>query len=121
MNANMNFLKREFSDIAFAKPIFTKVKDSVPTLYGEGSRVKNSLIADGCKIQGTVENSIISRGVRVGRGAVVKNSIVMQGAEIMNDVDLQYVIVDKDVIVREAQKLIGHEKYPVVVEKRSIV
>jgi glucose-1-phosphate adenylyltransferase len=121
MNANMKFLKKEFADIAFEKPIYTKVKDSVPTLYCAGSSVKNSMVSDGCKIQGVVENSIISRGVKIGRGAVVKNCIVMQSTEIMSDVELQYAIIDKDVIVRENQKLIGHEKYPVVVEKRSIV
>jgi len=121
MNANMNFLKSDYREEAFKKPIYTKIKDSVPTIYCEGSVVKNSLVADGCKIQGVVENSIISRGVKVGRGAVVRNSIIMQSTEIMNDVELMYVIIDKDVIVRENQKLIGHERYPVVVEKRSIV
>ncbi|MCL1809514.1 MAG: glucose-1-phosphate adenylyltransferase subunit GlgD [Clostridiales bacterium] len=121
MNANMNFLKSSFRDTAFERPIYTKVKDSVPTLYCRGCRVKDSIVADGCKIQGIVEDSIISRGVKIGRGTVVRNCIVMQNAEIMNDVELQYVIIDKDVIVREGQKLIGHEKYPVVVEKRSIV
>ncbi|MCL1983126.1 MAG: glucose-1-phosphate adenylyltransferase subunit GlgD [Clostridiales bacterium] len=121
MNANMNFLKSDFRDTAFEKPIYTKVKDSVPTIYCEGCSVRNSIVADGCKIQGTVEDGIISRGVKIGRGAVVRNCIVMQNAEIMSDVELQYVIIDKDVIVREGQKLIGHEKYPVVVEKRSIV
>jgi len=121
MNGNMNFLKSDYRDEAFKKPIYTKIKDSVPTHYGEGSCVKNSIVSDGCKIQGFVENSILSRGVKIGRGAVVRNSIVMQSTEVMNDVELMYVIIDKDVIVRENQKLIGHEKYPVVIEKRSIV
>jgi len=121
MNANMNFLKDDYRRIAFEKPIFTKIKDSVPAHYCEGCHVKNSIISDGCKIQGNVENSVVSRGVKIGRGAFVKNCIVMQGSEIMSDVELQYVIIDKDVIVRENQRLIGHERYPVVVEKRSIV
>jgi len=121
MNANMNFLKREYREWAFAYPIYTKVKDSVPALYSEGSAVKNSIISDGCKIEGKVEHSVISRGVKIGVGATVKNCVVMQGSEIMHGVELQYAIIDKDVIVRENQKLIGHEKYPVVVEKRSIV
>ena len=121
MHANMSFLKREYRDVAFENPIYTKVKDSVPVLYCQGCSVKNSIMADGCKIEGIVENSVISRGVKIGKGAVVKNSIIMQGTEIQGDVELQYAIIDKDVIVRESQKLIGHEKYPVVVEKRSIV
>ena len=59
--------------------IFTKVKDSVPTKYKEGACVKNSIIADGCVIDGTVENSVLFRSVKVGKGAVIKNSIVMEG------------------------------------------
>ena len=121
MNANRNFLKSSYRDVAFEKPIYTKVKDSVPVHYCQGCSVKNSIVSDGCRIEGTVENSIISRGVKIGKGAVVKNSIIMQGTEIMNYVELQYAIVDKDVIVRDNKKLAGHEKYPIVVAKRSIV
>jgi glucose-1-phosphate adenylyltransferase len=121
MYANMNFLKKSYREVVFEKPIYTKVKDSVPALYCKGCSVKNSIVSDGCKIEGIVENSIISRGVKINRGAVVRNSIIMQSTEIMSDVELQHAIIDKDVIVRENQKLIGHEKYPVVVEKRSIV
>ena len=83
--------------------------------------MKNSIVADGCKIEGTVENSIISRGVRIGKGAVIKNSIIMQNTEVMANVVLDHVILDKDVIVRENRQLVGHETYPVVVEKLSIV
>ena len=109
------------ADKFFEKPIYTKIKDSVPVQYCDGCKVKNSIIADGCKIEGTVENSIISRGVRIGKGTVVKNSIVMQNTEIMENVVMDHVILDKDVIVRENRQLIGHETYPVLVEKLSIV
>jgi glucose-1-phosphate adenylyltransferase len=121
LNANMNFLKSEYRQWAFANPIYTKVKDSVPARYKEGSVVKNSVISDGCVIDGNIEKSIISRGVKIGKGATVRNCVVMQGSEIKEGAELQYAIIDKDVIVRENQKLIGHEKYPVLVEKRSIV
>lgn len=121
MNANMALLDSAMADKFFEKPIYTKIKDSVPVQYCDGCKVKNSIIADGCKIEGTVENSIISRGVRIGKGTVVKNSIVMQNTEIMENVVMDHVILDKDVIVRENRQLIGHETYPVLVEKLSIV
>lgn len=121
MQANMNFLKKEYRDRAFERPVFTKVKDSFPTLYKDGCYVRNSLIADGCKIEGYVENSIISRGVRVQHSAVVKNSIIMQNTDIQSGARVEYVISDKDVIVREGREIIGHEKYPLLLAKKSIV
>ncbi|MEZ4508293.1 MAG: hypothetical protein R2881_01150 [Eubacteriales bacterium] len=63
-------------------PIYTKVKDEVSAKYGENAVVKNAMLADGCQIDGTVENSIVFRGVSVKKGAVVKNSILMQGVSI---------------------------------------
>lgn len=121
MQANMNLLHKSIYDRVFEQPIYTKVKDSVPVLYGAECCVKNSLISDGCRIEGTVENSVISRGVRIGKGAVVRNSIIMQNTEIMQNVSLDHVILDKDVIVRENRQLAGHVTYPVVIEKMSIV
>ena len=64
-------------------PIYTKVKDEVPARYGHNSKVKNSFIADGCVIEGTVENSILFRGVRIAEGAVVRNSIIMQATDCL--------------------------------------
>lgn len=121
MQANMNFLKPDFRQQVFAEPVYTKVKDSVPTQYVAGCQVQNSMIADGCWIEGTVENSIISRSVKIGKGAVVRNSVVLQGTEIMPYVGLNHVILDKDVIVREHGQLSGHETYPVVVAKGNII
>ena len=121
MNANMALLRKEMSSRFFESPIYTKVKDSVPVQYCDGCQVKNSIIADGCKIEGLVENCVVSRGVRIGRGAVIKNSIIMQNTEVLQNVVLDHVILDKDVIVRENRQLVGHETYPVVVEKMSIV
>ncbi|WP_165445383.1 glucose-1-phosphate adenylyltransferase subunit GlgD [Bacilliculturomica massiliensis] len=121
MEANMNLLHKSVYDRVFAQPIYTKIKDSVPVYYGNECYVKNSLISDGCRIEGVVENSVLSRGVRVGKGSVVRNSIVMQNTEIMQNVSLNHVILDKDVIVRENRQLAGHVTYPVVIEKLSIV
>lgn len=121
MKENMRLLDSEVRKQIFDKPVYTKVKDSVPAQYCTGSQVSNSIISDGCVIEGTVVNSILSRGVIIGKGAVVKNSIIMQNTEIMRNVTLNNVILDKDVIVRENRQLVGHETYPVVIEKKSII
>jgi len=93
----------------------------VPTIYGDNAQVSNSLIADGCVIDGKVENSIIFRGVQVAKGAVVTNSIVMQDSQLQKNADLEYVILDKSVVIRHGKRLIGQENYPVVIGKNVIV
>lgn len=97
--------------------IYTKVKDSPPTIYKSGANVKNSLIADGCIIDGTVENSILFRGVVVEEGAVVRDSIVMESGKIMKNSQLNYSITDKNVTIREGRNISGYETYPVVIVK----
>ena len=101
--------------------IFTKVKDSVPARYGNDAVVSNSIIADGCVIEGTVENSVLFRSVRVGKGAVVRNSIVMEDAIIMDGATIDYTITDKDVIIKNDRHLSGHETYPMVVVKGKVI
>jgi len=121
MQTSMNLLDPGVRAKVFQNPVYTKNKDSVPTRYAEGCYVSNSIISDGCRIEGTVENSVLSRGVRIGKNAIVKNSVIMQNTEVMRDVVLDHVILDKDVIVREYRSLSGHATYPVIVEKGSIV
>ena len=121
MKANMDFLKPEFRKEFFKTPIYTKVKDSVPTQYGVNCSVRNSIVADECRIEGTVENSIISRGVRIGKNTVVKDCIIMQHTEIHDNCLLHNVIVDKDVMIRDHQQLSGHPTYPIIIGKASII
>lgn len=99
--------------------IHTKVKHEAPVRYLEGSQVRNSIIANGCIIEGTVENSILFRGVHVQKGAVVRDSIVMQKSQIGPGVLLQNAILDKDVQVSEGKHLIGDSNYPIVIHKRA--
>ena len=103
------------------RPVLTKVRNSAPTKYMEGADVKNSFIADGCVIEGTVENSILFRGVKIGRGTVVKNSILMQDTYTGSDVTLNCVITDKDVTIRDGRYLSGHESMPFFVGKGGSV
>ena len=101
--------------------IYTKVKDEAPAKYNEEAEVVNSIVADGCFIEGTVENSVLFRGVKVERGAVVRNSIVMQGSVIEQGASIEYVIFDKNVVMSRGKYLKGDINYPIVVGKNSKV
>lgn len=102
-------------------PILTKVRNSAPTRYCEGAKVVNSVVADGCVIEGTVENSIIFRGVKVSRGAVVKNSILFQDTYVCPDASLNCVITDKNVMIKDGRNLSGHESMPFYIGKNMSV
>lgn len=102
-------------------PIYTKVRDEVPARYGKSAKVANSLLADGCIIEGSVENSLLFRGVQVSKGAVIKNCIIMQGSQVQENVLLENVILDKNCIVLRGRHLNGTESYPIVITKGSIV
>ena len=103
------------------QPIYTKVRNSAPTRYLPSAKVKNSLIADGCVIEGTVENSILFRGVHVGKGTVIKNSILMQDTFTGENVRLGCVITDKDVVIKNDRELCGHESLPFYIGKGMTV
>ncbi len=121
--ANMDIMKKEVRKELFnlTDPIYTKVRDEAPAKYGLEASAKNSLIADGCIIEGTVENSVLFRGVKVGKGAVVKNCILMQNAEVGDKCELNYVIADKNVKVGNYRSLCGTVDYPVFINKDSTV
>jgi len=104
-----------------AHPIYTKVKDEVSAKYGENASVKNSMVADGCQIDGTVENSIIFRGVSVKSGAVVKDSIIMQAVSIGENSKLDHVILDKGVVIRDGRTLNGYEGFPIILKKGTVI
>jgi glucose-1-phosphate adenylyltransferase len=102
------------------EPIFTKVKDEPPTRYKKDAKVANSMIANGCIIEGEVENSIIFRSVKIGKGAVIRNSIIMQKTQIEENCVLDGVIIDKDVKIESGVKLVGTVETPYVVEKGTL-
>ena len=103
------------------RPIFTKVRNSPPTKYANGSCVSNSLIADGCIIEGEVDNCILFRGVKIGHGAVVKNSILFQDTVVSDNVYLNCVVTDKNAVIRDGRVLSGHETMPIYVEKARMI
>lgn len=121
-NSSMSLLKEENRHELFGdRSVFTKIKDSAPTKYGNSAIVKNSMIADGCVIEGEVENSIIFRNVKVARGAVVKNSIVMQDTVLGENSMLNCIITDKNVVIRDKKVLSGSENHPFYISKGIMI
>lgn len=122
--SNMDFLSADVRKCVFGekkRPVYTKVKNSAPAKYIEGASVKNSLIADGCVVEGTVENSILFRGVHVGKGTTVKNCIIMQDSDIGKNVNLNCVIADKNVVIKDGRNLSGHETHPFSIAKGTTI
>lgn len=102
-------------------PIYTKVKDEAPTLYQQGCDVSNALVSDGCRIMGSVHDSILFRGVMVSKNSTVKNCVIMQDVHIADNCVLENVILDKNAVIRPGTRLVGHSNYPVVIDKGAIV
>ena len=121
--ATMDMKNREISREVFSleRPIYTKVRDVAPAKYGIDCSVKSSLIGDGCSIDGTVENSVLFRGVKIGKGAVVKDSIVMQDTVIEEKASFINAIADKDVTVTKNRTITGSPDFPVYVSKGGLV
>lgn len=119
-SVNMDLLSRDIRRELFYEPgqaIYTKVRDSAPTKYSTDCLVKNSLIADGCIIEGEVENCVVFRGAKVGKGAKVKNSILMQDTVVSPNVTLEYVITDKNVTIANKKELLGDSDRPIYIQK----
>lgn len=123
-NVSMKMLEDDVRADLFAnrdRQIFTKVRNSAPSKYDSSAKVSNSMIADGCTIEGEVENSIIFRGVHVGSGSVVKNCILLQDTYVGANVSLNCVVADKNVIIKEGRTLSGHETMPFFIDKGATV
>ncbi|MCL2434363.1 MAG: glucose-1-phosphate adenylyltransferase subunit GlgD [Clostridia bacterium] len=106
---------------AEGKPVYTRVRNSPATKYTAGAVAGNSLIADGCVIEGEVQGSVLFRGVRVGRGAVVRNSVIMPHSYIAPDAALECVVADRGVVAREGARLCGREDYPFYIAQGAMV
>ena len=117
--ANLALLNPENRNGLFKKsaPIYTKIMDNGPVRFGLESDIQNSLIADGCIIEGKVENCVLFRGVKIGKGAVVKNSVIMQNTSIGSKCSLNCVITDKDVEIVDDRVLTGSQSYPLYISK----
>ena len=116
---NLKLIDEKNLNALFPKqsPVYTKIRDDNPTRYINGSRAKNIMAADGCVIEGDVENSILFRGVKIAKGAKVRNCVLMQGTSVEAGASLEYVITDKNVTVTEYKELKGNDAFPVYVAK----
>jgi len=120
----MKLLEDDVREDLFYNPyrgILTKVRNSAPTKYSSDAKVVNSMIADGCVIEGEVENSVIFRGVHIGKGTVVKNSIILQDTYIGEHANLNCVVTDKNVLIKDGRNLSGYETLPFFIGKGSMV
>ena len=122
-NNSMALIKKDVRADMFggAHPVYTKVRDRVPTYYGEDCEIENCLIADGCMLEGEVEDSILFREVTVGKDAEVENCILFNDAVIGEGAELKYCILDKNVTVTAGAKLIGTKKNPIIVKRGETV
>ena len=120
---NMDVLDAENRKRLFAKdlPVYTKVRDEMPARYGENAAVLNSMVADGCIIEGTVENSILFRGVRIAPDAHVKNCIIMQDGQVHSSAFIENCVLDKQATIKRNAKLIGPAAYPIVIAKDVVI
>ncbi len=120
---NMEMLDPELINDLFIRrgKVFTKVKDETPAKYNEEALISNSIVADGCIIEGTVINSVLFRGVYVGKGAVIRDTIVMQDSVVQQGANLDSAILDKNVTITENRHLKGEKNWPLTVGKGVVV
>lgn len=123
-DTSMQLLREDVRHDLFFNPdrkIFTKIRNSAPSKYCDDAKVSNSMIADGCTVEGTVENSIIFRGVHIGKGTVVKNCILLQDTYVGAGVSLNCVISDKNVVIKDGRNLSGYKTMPFFIDKGVMV
>ena len=120
---SMSLIKKEVRQNIFHgnHPVYTKVRDRVPTYYGEECAIENCSVADGCMLEGKVRNSVLFRQVTVCPGALVENCVIMNDAVIGEGAVLKNVILDKDVVVRPGAQLMGTPTNPVIIGKGGVV
>lgn len=120
---NMDILKPETRKALFIDelPVFTKVRDEMPANYGNQCHTVNSLVADGCQIEGSVESSVLFRGVKVAPNTHIKNCIIMQDAQVQEGAYIENCILDKQAVIKRNTKLIGPEAYPIVIAKNVVI
>lgn len=119
---NMKLLDDYNLDGLFSRaPIYTKIRDDNPSRYINGAKATNVMVADGCIIEGEIENSILFRGVKVAKGAKVKNCILMQDTVIEAGVNIEYLITDKNVTITAGKEMKGTDTFPFYIAKGHTV
>ena len=119
----LSLIKKEVRKDLFngAHVVYTKVRDRVPTYYGEDCEIEDCLVADGCFLEGEVENSVLFRQVTIGKDAEVEDCVIMNDSVVGEGAELKYCILDKNVTVTPGAKLIGTKKNPIIVKRGETV
>lgn len=122
-DTSMELIDNEVAKGLFSKdwPIYTKTNDSVPAFYSKAASVKNCLIANGCVVQGELENCILGRGVKIKRGAKLKNSVILPNAIIGEDSNIGYAVIDKSAHVKSVKDIVGDENNILYIKRRDTV
>ena len=102
-------------------PIYTRTNDSCPTQYFEGSNVKNSIISDGCLIEGTIENSVIGRGCVIKKGAVIKNSVILPDVVVDTDVHIENIVADKHARITHVKEIVADPSEPGYIRRDDVI
>ena len=120
---NMDILDTKMRKGLFREdlPVFTKVRDEMPACYGDNATIINSLVADGCQIDGIVENSVLFRGVKIAADAHIKNCIIMQDGQVHEGAYIENCILDKQAVIKRNSRLIGPDAYPIVIGKDVVI
>ena len=99
------------------RPIYTRVRDQVPSYYCDGSDIINCSVADGCMLDGFVKDSVLFRHVTIGAGCDIDKCLIMNDTVVGEGSILKHVILDKDVVVYPGAKLIGTPTTPVIIKR----
>ena len=122
-NANMDLIDIKAAQTLFDPewPIYTRTNDSCPTHYYETAQIRNSVVSNGCQVEGTIENSILGRGCIIHKNAVIKNSVVLSGAEIGEGVHVENQVVDKMVKILHVKEVVSDPALPGYIKRRDIL
>ena len=121
---NLSLLEPEIRHGLFRQEnltIYTTVRNEVPSYYGESSEIDNCIVADGCNLEGKAEHSVLFRGVSLGKDVKVRNCVIMQDCQIGEGAELEYVILDKNVVVSPGKKLYGTMEHPLIFKRGETV
>lgn len=120
-NANMDLLDYDKAMELFRPdwPIYTRTNDSCPTQYYSDVEVKQSMVSNGCLIEGDVSNSVIGRGCVIKKGAVVKNSVILPGAIVGEDVRVENVVIDKQARIMRKKEILAQIDKPMYVKRND--
>lgn len=122
-DANMDLINIKTAQTLFDSewPIYTRTNDSCPTHYYDTAEIRNSVVSNGCQVEGTIENSILGRGCIIHKGAVIKNSVVLAGAEIGEGVHVENQVIDKLAKILHVKEVISDPALPGYIKRNDII